>query len=75
MDPETVGEALLTIKELAEEGMTCILVTAYAAIFSLSNYVQKTICKQGFQPFRSRKKMKPVTDQFIEVFSLYRPEA
>ena len=27
LDPETVGEVLLTIKELAEEGMTCILVT------------------------------------------------
>jgi len=27
LDPETVGEVLLTIKELAEEGMTCMLVT------------------------------------------------
>jgi polar amino acid transport system ATP-binding protein len=27
LDPETVGEVLLTIKELAAEGMTCILVT------------------------------------------------
>lgn len=27
LDPETVGEVLETIKELAEEGMTCILVT------------------------------------------------
>ena len=27
LDPETVGEVLTTIKELAEEGMTCILVT------------------------------------------------
>jgi len=27
LDPETVGEVLQTIKELAEEGMTCILVT------------------------------------------------
>lgn len=27
LDPETVNEVLLTIKELAEEGMTCILVT------------------------------------------------
>ena len=27
LDPETVGEVLITIKELAEEGMTCILVT------------------------------------------------
>ena len=27
LDPETVKEVLLTIKELAEEGMTCILVT------------------------------------------------
>jgi polar amino acid transport system ATP-binding protein len=27
LDPETVGEVLVTIKELAEEGMTCILVT------------------------------------------------
>jgi len=27
LDPETVGEVLLTIKELAQEGMTCILVT------------------------------------------------
>lgn len=27
LDPETVGEVLLTIKNLAEEGMTCILVT------------------------------------------------
>jgi polar amino acid transport system ATP-binding protein len=27
LDPETVGEVLLTIKQLAEEGMTCILVT------------------------------------------------
>ncbi len=27
LDPETVGEVLLTIKDLAEEGMTCILVT------------------------------------------------
>ncbi|MEO0329666.1 MAG: amino acid ABC transporter ATP-binding protein [Pseudomonadota bacterium] len=27
LDPETVGEVLLTIKELAQDGMTCILVT------------------------------------------------
>lgn len=27
LDPETVGEVLVTIKELAEDGMTCILVT------------------------------------------------
>ena len=27
LDPETVGEVLTTIKELAEDGMTCILVT------------------------------------------------
>jgi len=27
LDPETVNEVLLTIRELAEEGMTCILVT------------------------------------------------
>lgn len=27
LDPETVGEVLQTIKELAEDGMTCILVT------------------------------------------------
>ena len=27
LDPETVKEVLITIKELAEEGMTCILVT------------------------------------------------
>ena len=27
LDPETVGEVLLTIRQLAEEGMTCILVT------------------------------------------------
>lgn len=27
LDPETVNEVLLTIKDLAEEGMTCILVT------------------------------------------------
>lgn len=27
LDPETVKEVLLTIKELAEDGMTCILVT------------------------------------------------
>lgn len=27
LDPETVKEVLLTIKELAEEGMTCVLVT------------------------------------------------
>ncbi len=27
LDPETVGEVLTTIRELAEEGMTCILVT------------------------------------------------
>ncbi len=27
LDPETVGEVLLTIKELAADGMTCILVT------------------------------------------------
>jgi len=27
LDPETVGEVLLTIKDLAEDGMTCILVT------------------------------------------------
>lgn len=27
LDPETVNEVLVTIKELAEEGMTCILVT------------------------------------------------
>ena len=27
LDPETVGDVLLTIRELAEEGMTCILVT------------------------------------------------
>ena len=27
LDPETVGEVLITIKNLAEEGMTCILVT------------------------------------------------
>ena len=27
LDPETVGEVLVTIKQLAEEGMTCILVT------------------------------------------------
>ena len=27
LDPETVKEVLVTIKQLAEEGMTCILVT------------------------------------------------
>jgi polar amino acid transport system ATP-binding protein len=27
LDPETVGEVLVTIRELAEEGMTCMLVT------------------------------------------------
>ncbi len=27
LDPETVGKVLLTIKELAQDGMTCILVT------------------------------------------------
>ena len=27
LDPETVKEVLLTIRELAEEGMTCLLVT------------------------------------------------
>jgi polar amino acid transport system ATP-binding protein len=27
LDPETVGEVLTTIRELAEEGMTCMLVT------------------------------------------------
>ena len=27
MNPETVSEVLLTIKELAADGMTCILVT------------------------------------------------
>ena len=27
LDPETVKEVLITIRELAEEGMTCILVT------------------------------------------------
>jgi polar amino acid transport system ATP-binding protein len=27
LDPETVNEVLVTIKELAEDGMTCILVT------------------------------------------------
>ena len=27
LDPETVGEVLETIKDLAEDGMTCILVT------------------------------------------------
>ena len=27
LDPETVKEVLVTIKELAEEGMTCVLVT------------------------------------------------
>ena len=27
LDPETVNEVLLTIKRLAEDGMTCILVT------------------------------------------------
>ena len=27
LDPETVKEVLVTIKELAQEGMTCILVT------------------------------------------------
>ncbi len=27
LDPETVGEVLITIRELAEEGMTCLLVT------------------------------------------------
>ena len=27
LDPETVNEVLVTIRELAEEGMTCILVT------------------------------------------------
>nr|MDJ0957766.1 ATP-binding cassette domain-containing protein [Arenicellales bacterium] len=27
LDPETVKEVLITIKELAQEGMTCILVT------------------------------------------------
>ena len=27
LDPETVNEVLVTIKDLAEEGMTCILVT------------------------------------------------
>ena len=27
LDPETVKEVLITIKELAAEGMTCILVT------------------------------------------------
>jgi len=27
LDPETVNEVLLTIKDLAEDGMTCILVT------------------------------------------------
>jgi polar amino acid transport system ATP-binding protein len=26
-DPETVKEVLITIRELAEEGMTCIIVT------------------------------------------------
>ncbi len=27
LDPETMNEVLVTIKELAEDGMTCILVT------------------------------------------------
>jgi polar amino acid transport system ATP-binding protein len=27
LDPETVKEVLVTIRELAEEGMTCLLVT------------------------------------------------
>ena len=27
LDPETVNEVLFAIKELAEEGMTCVLVT------------------------------------------------
>ena len=27
LDPETVGEVLVTIRQLAEEGMTCVLVT------------------------------------------------
>ena len=27
LDPETVGEVLRTIQDLAEDGMTCILVT------------------------------------------------
>lgn len=27
LDPETVQEVLLTIRELAEDGMTCVLVT------------------------------------------------
>jgi polar amino acid transport system ATP-binding protein len=27
LDPETVGEVLLTIRQLAEDGMTCVLVT------------------------------------------------
>ena len=27
LDPETVKEVLMTIRELAEEGMTCVLVT------------------------------------------------
>jgi polar amino acid transport system ATP-binding protein len=27
LDPETVKEVLVTIRELAEDGMTCILVT------------------------------------------------
>jgi polar amino acid transport system ATP-binding protein len=27
LDPETVGEVLITIRQLAEEGMTCVLVT------------------------------------------------
>jgi polar amino acid transport system ATP-binding protein len=27
LDPETVKEVLVTIRELAEEGMTCIIVT------------------------------------------------
>ena len=27
LDPETVKEVLVTIRELAEEGMTCVLVT------------------------------------------------
>jgi polar amino acid transport system ATP-binding protein len=27
LDPETVGEVLTTIRQLAEDGMTCLLVT------------------------------------------------
>jgi polar amino acid transport system ATP-binding protein len=27
LDPETVKEVLVTIRELAEEGMTCVIVT------------------------------------------------